>query len=288
MTKAKTAVILVHYETPDSLAEVVKAALREPAVAAVTVVDHSPSEDVRPRVAAPEVRYFHNPENPGFGAGVNFGIRRTPGMEFYLIGNCDIRWTAGVPGRLLAMAEGIPRGGVFGPRIVDSRGRIEPSWGRFPGIFTEIQERFRHRHAGHPWFQRRWRKQADPRRVPWVTGACMLIRRAAWEAVGGFDERFFLYYEDCDFCYRARTAGWETWYLPGVTVVHRRGESVRRADPVWITRRRRESQRYYYAKHRPRWEQALLTRRHRRLRAVGDLSGDETAQSGGSAAGRES
>ena len=70
--------------------------------------------------------------------------------------------------------------------------------------------------------------------VDWLSGACFLARRASLEAVGGFDRRFFLYWEDADFCRRARDRGWETWYHPGVQVTHLAGRSS--ATAYWPSR----------------------------------------------------
>ena len=62
--------------------------------------------------------------------------------------------------------------------------------------------------------------EAAARPVDWVIGACMMVRRSAAESVGGMDERFFLYFEDVDWCYRMSRQGWKVWYLPQAEMVH--------------------------------------------------------------------
>ena len=96
------------------------------------------------------------------------------------------------------------------------------------------------------------RVYSAPRVVSWVTGASMLIRREAFDAIGGFDEGFFLYFEDIDFCLRLSNAGRRVYYDPTVTVLHRRGVSARTA-PERASRAYRESQILFWNKHRGRW-----------------------------------
>jgi GT2 family glycosyltransferase len=88
----------------------------------------------------------------------------------------------------------------------------------------------------------------------------MMVRRAAWEAVGGLDVGFFMYYEDCDFGLRLNQVGWKVWWVPTTCVVHFRGQSVHRNPQVRtrVRQARRAAQWRYYRKHRPAWEQWLL------------------------------
>jgi N-acetylglucosaminyl-diphospho-decaprenol L-rhamnosyltransferase len=94
-------------------------------------------------------------------------------------------------------------------------------------------------------------------RVPWVTGCCLLLRRACVQDLGGLDERFFLYYEDVDLCRRARARGWSVWYEPKLRVTHHHPLHGRRVPPLLrlITR---HSLLTYAARHWPRWQLRVL------------------------------
>jgi GT2 family glycosyltransferase len=92
--------------------------------------------------------------------------------------------------------------------------------------------------------------------VDWVSGACLLVRRAAAEQVGLLDERYFMYCEDVDFCAALRAAGHRILYAPEVVVTHLRGRS-RATAPAATTRRYRDSQLAFYRKHHPRWARLL-------------------------------
>jgi GT2 family glycosyltransferase len=95
--------------------------------------------------------------------------------------------------------------------------------------------------------------------VPWVTGCCLLVRRACLEELGGLDEDFFLYYEDVDLCLRARQRSWSVWYEPNLAVIHH-NPLHRRAVPAVLRMVTRHSLLTYAAKHWPRWQFHVLAR----------------------------
>ncbi|HEV3115419.1 MAG TPA: glycosyltransferase, partial [Gemmataceae bacterium] len=95
------------------------------------------------------------------------------------------------------------------------------------------------------------------RRVPWVTGCCMLVRRACLEQLGGLDRDYFLYYEDVDLCRRARGRGWSVWYEPGLQAVHHH-PLHQRAVPAYLRVLTRHALLTYASKHWPRWQFRLL------------------------------
>jgi N-acetylglucosaminyl-diphospho-decaprenol L-rhamnosyltransferase len=121
---------------------------------------------------------------------------------------------------------------MVGPRIFGKSGDLYPSARRFP----HLVEAFGHGVIGQFWpgnpFTRRYRMvdwdHAGAREVDWVSGACFLARREAWDAVGGFDRTYFMYMEDVDLCWRLRAAGWSVAYEPAAEVVHIQGVSADR------------------------------------------------------------
>jgi GT2 family glycosyltransferase len=136
-----------------------------------------------------------------------------------------------------------PTVGIAAPRLVGEGGEPQPTARRFPSLAAMLGSLDA---AGHvPPLRRSYErfvspsKSQRPRTVDWVIGAAMLIRRAAFDAVGGWDEGFFLYIEDTDFCRRCARAGWEVAYVPGVTLHHLYPRASRTTGPVHSSRARR-------------------------------------------------
>jgi GT2 family glycosyltransferase len=206
-------------------------AAADPSIEAV-VVDHASDAAALEALRArhPGVTFLPTSDNPGFGAGMNRGVARASGALLLLL-NPDVRVDPQAPGRLADWLDAHPRSAVVGPRVRTADGRLEASARRFPSWSTVLGGR-------STWLSRVWpgnpltRRNllVDPARVApadvdWVSGACMLVRREAFEAVGGFDERFFLYWEDADLCRRLADHGWTVSYEPGAVVTHAGGRS---------------------------------------------------------------
>lgn len=196
-------------------------------------------------------------QNIGFGAACNRGVREAGG-ELVLLLNPDTVVTDAALSTLIAALVTHPGAGAVGPRLVDAGGRPELSFGPAVSPLGELrQQRLMARYArgarGAVERVERWTSEPGPRQ--WLTAACLLIRRTDFEAVGGFDERFFMYYEDVDLCVRLRQRGRDVRFVPSATVQHLRGASGG-SNPE-LARRRRESQLAYYQKHHPRWVPAL-------------------------------
>jgi GT2 family glycosyltransferase len=174
------------------------------------------------------------------------------------------------PGAIDTLLERLrARGAVAaGPRLVDPSGRPEVSFGRMLTPATEFAQRARVRLAArHGRLARRYlaRLLSDEREVDWVSGACLLARRDAVVAVGGFDERFFLYEEDVDLCAALRARGGAILFTPRATVVHLRGQSIGRSTPQpGMPSHYDASHVAFYEKHAPHW--APWLRRWLRLR----------------------
>lgn len=208
----------------------------------------------------PSVAYLPTADNPGFSAGVNRAARHAGPGAALLVLNPDCELTGPVLDPLARLLAEHPRAGVVGGRVRETDGSVQASARAFPDWTTGMAGRtsWLTRVAPNNPLTRRNLKHdagalrtpsAAPRDVPvvghpstpipdpstwapghqstwapvgvdWVSGAFMLIRRETFDALGGFDERFFLYWEDADFCRRALDAGWTTLYAPAVEVVH--------------------------------------------------------------------
>jgi hypothetical protein len=215
----------------------------------------------------PAVRLVALPENRGFSAAVNRGARDATGDALLLL-NPDAEVLVGGMERMLSSVLLRPDAWAVGFRQVDEEGRYQLSVGLEPGFATELLRRTVQRRLDRGG---RWlggaidRLLSRPVRVPWVAGSVLLVRRDAFRRVGGFDERFFLYFEDIDFCLRLRAAGGRVYYDPTVTVLHHRGASAAGAREL-ASRAYRESQLYFWEKHRGPWARRLV---HAYLRARG-------------------
>ena len=225
---------MVSYNTRDHLAACL-AAVSADAPTRIVVVDNASSDGspdmVRERY--PNVVLHANPRNLGFGAAANQGIADCT-AEYVLLLNSDTRLAPGALAALTAYLDSHPRVAIAGPRLVGSDGHLQascfPFWLPFPlGAFAADGPAGRLL-ARLPRIKRGlipadWSTPAGP--APWVVGAAIALRRAAFEAVGGFDQAFFMYFEDVDVCRRLVAAGWGVHFAPVTTIAHVGGASTR-------------------------------------------------------------
>jgi N-acetylglucosaminyl-diphospho-decaprenol L-rhamnosyltransferase len=199
------------------------------------------------------VRLVRNRENVGFGRGVNQGVRGAI-APFVLVMNPDCRLTRGSVEAMRAGLDADPRCALVGPRVLDPDGSIQGSVRGDPDMLTGLFGRTGPLRRLMPWLPVSTRNvvpdeatRIDARSivVDWVSGACMLVRRDSFESVGGFDERYFLYWEDADLCRRLRARGYHIRYVPGADVVHRVGQSSRTARADSIRAFHASAYRYY-------------------------------------------
>ncbi len=223
--------------------------------AEVVVVDNASADETVAYVRAqwPSVQVIASPENRGFSAANNLGIRATR-APFVLLLNPDTDVPPGAIDQLRAHLSALPGAGIIGPRLVDARGTPELSFGPMISPWGELRQKVRMAGARRGWrmAQRAIAELTSrPGERDWVTGACLLIRRDVLEAVGGLDERFFMYTEDVDLCAQVRRLGYTVQFEPSVTVQHLRGQSA--ATNPHTERLRRQSHLAFYRKHLPRW-----------------------------------
>jgi len=247
------AVAIISWNTRDLLRNCLHSVLGD-RCSEVVVIDNG-SGDGSPdmvRRQFPAVQLVVNPHNPGFGAAGNQAFALTSAPYLLLLnGDTEVR-----PGGLEAIAaylDQYPVVGVLGPKLVHPDGRLQSSCSSFPHpLFPLVKSKGLTRLIRRiPLLRDRvldtWRHN-EPRKVPWVVGAALAIRRQAFEAVGGFDESFHLYFEEPDLCRRMLTAGWETHFAPVTDVIHVEGASTqqRRAEVLWAWA---ESYRRYNERH---------------------------------------
>jgi len=219
----------------------------------VVVVDNASSDESVAMVGEefPGVRLVALGENRGFSVGVNVAARAATG-ELLLLLNPDAAVPPGGLSRMAAELEARPTVAAIGFRQIDGNGTFQLSFGPRPSLVLELI-----RMVVQTWLDAGDRRLAafidrrfsKPRRVPWVTGSSLLVRHSAFDAVDGFDEGFFLYFEDADFCLRLGSKAGPVYYVPTVTVIHERGASARQDQEV-ARRAYRQSQRMYWRRYR--------------------------------------
>lgn len=183
------------------------------------------------RVASP-------PRPQGYGANLNLGVRLLPeGLPYWLLTNDDVEFAGGAVEHLARALRDDPTIGLAGPALHDSAGRLSPSRQVKPfpsplGALLDVAVL----PLGRAWTPLSRRAGAQIRNLPadgyaegWISGAAMLVRADAFRGVGGFDADFFLYYEETDFCFRLRRAGWNVVWVPAARAVHLGASST--ADP---------------------------------------------------------
>ena len=257
MPDASLAIVIVSYnvraEVDGCLRSVVGAT--DPFPTEVVVVDNGSTDGTVPLIHErwPAVRVIEAPGNVGFSRANNLGIRVTA-SEFVLLLNPDTIVRAGAIQTLMRTLASHPEAAAAGPRLVDRDGVPELSFGWSIGPLGELRQKIVGglHHRGVSTIRAlvdRWTRQAGSRQ--WVSGACILLRRADLEAVGLLDERFFMYTEDVDLCASLRRRGRLVLFVPEAEVMHLRGASANRNPGT--EEMRRASQLAYYAKHHPSW-----------------------------------
>jgi N-acetylglucosaminyl-diphospho-decaprenol L-rhamnosyltransferase len=216
----------------------------------IIVVDNGSSDGGLAAVRRwPDVRVIENRANIGFARASNVGMRASRGATLLLL-NSDTIVPPGAIDQLVAILQSRPEVAVVGPRLVDLAGRAELSFGRMIGPFTELRQK---RLRQSPVVEELTRREQSP---DWVSGACLLVRRADAEAVGLLDERFFMYTEDVDFCASIRARGRKILFTPDVEIVHLRGRSAASVPEATADAYRR-SRIAFYEKHHPAWAPVL-------------------------------
>jgi N-acetylglucosaminyl-diphospho-decaprenol L-rhamnosyltransferase len=218
----------------------------------VVVVDNASTDGSADLVAKefPEARVIRNRENLGFSRANNKGLREAAGA-YALILNSDAELTPGALPALVARLDARPRLGAAGPRTLSPDGTVQVSFG--PALTPLAEWRQRHLVRGvkrrDPAALEEAAARAGVEHEPdWVSGSCLLARKDALDAVGGFDESFFLYEEDVDLCLRLRRAGWGVLFTPAAEVVHHLGRSME-ADPARARLEYPRSHVRFYRKH---------------------------------------
>lgn len=197
----------------------------------VYIVDNKPEPGVRLLADRLGAHYLPRADNPGYGGAINAAAALLPAeVQWILISNPDIRLHAGAIDALLLAGENDPGIGAVGPRVLNDDGTVYPSARAIPSLRTGIGHAlFSNLWLGNPW-SRRYRAETanpgSPRNAGWLSGSCLLVRRTAFERLGGFDDGYFMYFEDVDLGWRLGQLGYRNRYEPTAIVTHGGGHST--------------------------------------------------------------
>jgi N-acetylglucosaminyl-diphospho-decaprenol L-rhamnosyltransferase len=257
--------VTVNYNAGDHILDCVQSLLDE-GVTDIIVVDNGSKDHSLAALAErfPDVPVIHLP-NPGFGPANNVGVRQFgPEIDAYLLINPDAMLEQGAVRGMVDVLEANSRVGIVGPRVNNPDGSRYPTPRHFPSFVDGTG----HAVLGLFWsnnpFSRRYRmeEEIEPSAgsVDWVSGATMLVRKEAWQQLGGFDDAYFMFLEDTDLCFRAHELGWDVVYEPSVVSVHVVGVSRRGRGYKMIRVHHRSLMHYYTRNARgvDRWLRPLV------------------------------
>jgi len=185
----------------------------------------------------PKVKLIANQENRGFAEGCNLIARQTA-SEFILFLNPDSIAGKKDLEKSLAEISEKPEVGILGVKLSDENGALQKSCYKFPTVFNSFVEKLglyrllSESQRGEYLLGDFFDHQAS-REVDWLYGAFMLVRRAAFEKVGGIPEDYFLFAEDLDFCFRVKQAGCKVWFCAEAEIVHKGNQSAGQLPPAW-------------------------------------------------------
>lgn len=268
MHEVTVAVVIVSYESAELAIASLRSVQAERSAAGLeiraVIVDNASGDFPRISRAVAEngwdswVTTVIAPRNGGFAYGNNLGVRRAfqaaPADYVYLL-NPDTEVRPNAIAALVRFLESQPHIGIAGSSFENEDGSEWPIAFRFPSLLSELSQALGFgplMRLLDRWAVARHMSSLAPQQVDWICGASMMIRATVFEAIGGFDEGYFLYFEETDFCLRARRAGFPTWYVPASRVMHVGGQSTgvterntapKRLPAYWFDSRRR-----YFAK----------------------------------------
>ncbi len=276
-TRSDLAVVIVNYNAGAYLSRCVTSVVAnagglELDVLVIDNASHDGSAQLA-KSAQPDIRVTMNPTNRGLSAAWNQGAADTD-SPWILFFNPDAEIWAGTLNGFVKAGEERPDVAVLGPVVRNADGTMYESGRVFPSIWQAVGHAFLGPFRPSNPFTRAYRQagwdRLSEREVDWVSGSCMLVRRSAFEGVGRFDERFWLYAEELDLTTRLREAGWKVLYTPELEIVHEGAVSTGRSRRTHVMHS--ASIYRYYRKHRAGgWRRATLPLAWLALRARAEL-----------------
>lgn len=230
----RAAIVTVSYNSLDVLPPFL-ASTADASDADVEVVvadnDSADADELRRITEATGARFLELGENRGYGAAANSAVATLDhDVRWVLVSNPDVVLEPLALDRMIATASGDPTIGAVGPRLLEPTGEVYPSARLVPSLRTGLgHAAFANVWPGNPW-TKRYRQDGDHsarRDAGWLSGACVLVRRDVFDRLGGFDEGYFMYFEDVDLGWRIGKAGFRNVFDPSATAVHVGGTATK-------------------------------------------------------------
>jgi hypothetical protein len=262
-------IVVLNYNTASLLARCLRSIQQYAPQAQVIVVDNASTDQSASfvRNLFPSVQLIENPTNCGFARGMNVGIRHATASVLFLL-NADTELVPNTLPSLLQAFDQLPRAGILGPAQylpvqsgTSQTGHYlasvfpDPTLVREFGRLVLFTDVFAARFQWGPW---RVRSSRTPKQVDWLMGAALLIRRTCLDALEGFDEAQFMYGEDWDLCHRSRLAGWQVWFVPAASIIHRENAAGQARLGSRRQARALEANMYFHEKHYGRTSRRCL------------------------------
>jgi GT2 family glycosyltransferase len=217
-------IIIVNWNTCNLLAKCLDSIFQTVWASAyeIIVVDNNSTDGSVDMVYTqfPAVKLIENQQNVGFARANNQAMALSRG-RYALLLNSDALLLANAVQAMLDLAEAMPQAGIIGVHLLNADGSFQASHTPFPDLWQEILilSGIGRMLYGRWYPSRGPDDDKGPQVVDYVEGACMLVRREAFEDVGGLDEGYFMYAEEVDWCYAMRAKGWQVWYQPAAKVI---------------------------------------------------------------------
>jgi GT2 family glycosyltransferase len=248
-------IVIVNWNTRDLLAQCLTSIERHPPSGAyeVWIVDNASADgsQIMVREQFPWVHLIENRENVGFARANNQAIRHSQG-RYVLLLNSDAQLARGVLSSMVAFLDADPAAGITGVCVASPDGDPQFCHGSFPSLYTEFRSLF----GLHRWDLSCWDRLDAPLEVDWVSGACLMARKAMMDQIGLLDEGFFFFGEEVDLCYRAVHAGWKVFLVPSLPIIHVGAGSMGKSSERLL--RLYRGKLYFAAKHMHRVHTKLL------------------------------
>ncbi|HIK15695.1 MAG TPA: glycosyltransferase family 2 protein [Leptolyngbyaceae cyanobacterium M33_DOE_097] len=258
---AIASIIVVNYNSYPAIVECLRSiqAQIQSVPYELIVVDNASSDDsvAQIKTQIPDCRVIQLTKNVGFGAGNNAGVQVASGEYLFFLNPDTVLLEDSLKILLQKIAKN-PELGIVAPRIIYPDGRLQLSTAWEISLLGEYKTRKQladYERGNHQVEIEA--EYAHDRAVEIVLGSAFLMTKALFQMVGGFDEQFFMYFEESDLCQRVRARGYQILYTPDTTLVHLHGTSVQKIPDKMIVEYRR-SQLYYYRKHHSWLEQFFL------------------------------
>ncbi len=224
----------------------------------IVVADNLPAASTEAIATAAGAHYLPVPSNPGYGAGMDLAAAQVPdAVEWLLVSNPDVVLRPGAIDRLLQTGRADDRIASVGPAVLTPDGSVYPSARAIPSLRTGVGHAlFANIWLGNPW-TRAYRNDTDvepvARDAGWLSGSCLLVRRSAFDEIGGFDRDFFMYFEDVDLGYRFGRAGYRNVYEPAAVVEHSGAHSTTTESARMIAAHHASARRFLKKKYAGWW-----------------------------------